>query len=251
LPIHHPSMVGEYNIVQRPIDAVYDGNFAPVPLIIGGTKDETSLFAQFADLPTGVLGLITGTNRTIEMPPDKYIEAVNLLFKDSAELVLEEYPPLPDSNWDYAVKLIDDYLWHCPNRLIARAARNIGAPEVWTYQFNYPMDTIPYFNQDLAKCRGTHACHGLDLPYTWNCYQIGPIPIPFSPDEVEFIRILNTYWTEFASGRVNTNPSVPFWPPFNNTADPLLFLDAPPRGVTQDNYRSDRCLFWDTLRYVF
>ena len=126
-----------------------------VPMIIGTTKDEGSVFV-FTAYPTA-------------MPKFIYQAVVVGFFKVCCETVLRQYSSLsreqelslePDYRFVLSV-IIGDYLFKCPTQLFATLAQAQNS-SVFLYEFALPTRTPGY-----PYCDGL-SCHTSELPYVFN-----------------------------------------------------------------------------------
>ena len=126
-----------------------------IPMIIGTTKDEGSVFV-FTAFPT-------------VMPKFIYQAVVVGFFRFAARRVLRQYSALsreqqlsPDPDYRLVLSvIIGDYLFKCPTQLFATLAQASNS-SVYLYEFALPTRTPGY-----PYCDGL-ACHTSELPYVFN-----------------------------------------------------------------------------------
>ena len=126
-----------------------------LPMIIGTTKDEGSVFV-FTAYPT-------------VMPKFIYQAVVVGFFRFAARRVLQKYSALsreqqlsPDPDYRLVLSvIIGDYLFKCPTQLFATLAQEANS-SVFLYEFALPTRTPGY------PCCDGLACHTSELPYVFN-----------------------------------------------------------------------------------
>jgi len=253
-------IVDKINLFGQPYSESLRGNIADnIDVIVGNMRDETRLFSQAVDLPLGIIGGITGEDLEFPMHHDEYITAVNRIWKDKADLVLQRYPPLPnnENNWNTVMDLImQPYMWECTSRSLAIGASQKSGNRVYTYTFNHVPQFMrgPEFGEDWQGCRTKYACHGFELMYvfhTESLMQVIKIADRFTPEEEALSQTLINKWTGLAAGNINGVTTDPIWPRyFNGTlAEDRYVFDTYSRYT--DKYDADTCAFWDSVGYVY
>ena len=197
-------------LVEPPAALMATGKLAKVPLLVGTTADEGTLF--------------TGKRR---IGPLIYPAIVKRIFKDSAPRVLAEYSPSAFGGAQAAFEaLVTDVVFTCPARRVARAMPGR------TYRF--------LFSHVTAKnaAAGKGATHGSEIPFVFGTQS--------SPTAAE--RALATtmvgYWTRFAKTGDPNVAGAPAWP-LHDDKDSYLELATTIRAAT--GLRSKRCDLLDTL----
>jgi len=250
--------VDNINLFGQPYSEALRGNIATnVDVIVGNMRDETALFTQFVDLPLGIIGGITGRDLEVPMYEEQYIRAVNVIWKDKADAVLAQYPPLPDNanNWRMVVDFLQFYLWECTSRSLAIGASNKIGNNVYTYTFVHVPQYMrgPEFGEDWQGCRTKYACHAMELPYTFHTkslMEVIDIAARFTPEEEALSQTMINKWTGLASGNINGVASDPIWPRFNGTVSEQRFVFDTFARYT-DTFNTETCAFWDSVGYVY
>ncbi|EFA76380.1 cAMP-regulated D2 protein precursor [Heterostelium album PN500] len=221
-------------IPSQPLDAFEQGNFNHVPVILGENVDEGDVFVYpFFKLKLAKI---------------IYNQIVNTIFrKYSSEIknqVLDLYPgvSLPGDNRPILARLLNDLLFKCPNRYMARALSKNGD---MTYLYRYTH--VNSFNGSLPFCH-TSACHGDELPYVFNSYDL--IGFNVSVEEREMAANISNYWYNFIeNGDPNLGAETPVgWPRYiqNDKALNAIKLRVKIRMTNLDNI-SEGCDLFDEL----
>jgi para-nitrobenzyl esterase len=129
---------------ESPLDAVSAGRGAPVPLLLGSTRDEARLFTELLPGPEGgdedVLALLSDR-------PDPVVAR-------SGFAALEER----SAPRDLFAAILGDGLFAAPTERLAIAHARAGHP-TWRYEFRY---RSPIRDGVLG------ACHSLDIPFVFD-----------------------------------------------------------------------------------
>jgi len=216
-------------IAEQPIEAISSGKLTK-PLIIGTNKNEGLLFVEM-----GKAALKRERLSSLD-----YRLMIDFLFRDRklTKKIYENYPPAEGDNTFIASKVITDYLFTCPNLLVA----SDSSPNAWSYQF----DHVSSFNiwPNTLAC-ADDVCHGEELPYVFNsASDRGYI---FTPDENELSNLMVGYWTNFAK-ELNPNHSENNWPQFEPDALNLVFV-TPLSAITAKSDLEANCELWDSIGY--
>ncbi|MGE2832491.1 carboxylesterase/lipase family protein [Mycobacterium sp. SMC-4] len=206
-----------------PIDGAADGRAARVPVLIGTTRDEFTLFAGLRYLTDGE-----------RYGPERYRPLLEEAFGARADAVLARYPV--DRYGDVALAYsaaATDGLFSC---VAARLADDLGrrAP-VYAYEFDdrtapapEPLATLPF---------PVGASHSLDVRYL---FDVGGAP-GLTPAQQELSHRMIDHWSEF----VRTGEPGPEWPELH-APDGAHWMTLHPDGsrVDGDFLREHQCDFW-------
>ena len=220
------------------LKAFSSGDFAHVPLIMGNTRDEGSMFVVLKD---GIKGPITA---------DDYAAIVKKAYGGAAERVLAEYPAKQYSTAAQArAAQMTDGVFVCPVHLTISAL----APQipVFAYEFAYhgaasraPLPPIPGLDYG--------ATHSTEVGYVYGHGALGDLPgPPLTPEETQVSDELIGYWTRFAS---TGNPNRPLadkaanWPAYIPAKDDVLVFDD--KAHMEQTSKTHKCAFWDSSGLV-
>ncbi|MCA9771372.1 MAG: carboxylesterase family protein, partial [Myxococcales bacterium] len=177
-------------------DAFEAGAQHPVPVIMGGNRDEEQLFLPV--LPD------LGRSSYEAFVEERYGD----LGPEAVEGILALYPW--EDFWDpreAAVTLTTDEGWRCPLRRNLRALVATHAAPVYRYEFTRVLDT--------PILRDLGAFHGLEIFFVFDT--LGIIPLPYTrnnPTNEALIEAMQGYWTRFAhTGDPNGGGAVA-WPAY-------------------------------------
>lgn len=219
-----PVMDGQL-FTQFPLQALANGNYNKVPVMIGSNGDEMSTSAPPIVTPAMVTALVNAR--------------VPLAYRSQ---VLALYPPgnnNTEARKSY-VDILSDGQFNASVRRVARCLSNNQTEPVWNYFFTHA-HTLP----QLAPFG---AYHGIELLYVFNTFensQIGTGPL-FKPADDSVQHNSRLYWTNFARTGNPNGSALVNWPEFVNGQDCYLELKATPIG-TQCKLREQKFDLWDAI----
>jgi para-nitrobenzyl esterase len=185
------------------------GRQQPVPLIIGNTRDEMSLFLM-----------------TTRMPADAaaYKKALRDTFGDLADPVAKAYPGRDAAQIRSAiVQLTSDLSFVRETRSFARSHAAAKHP---TYRYQFSRGTRASLFQSL----GAH--HGAELPYVFQW------PALRDDSEKRTSRILGRYWLNFAATGDPNGGELPPWPAYRAEGEEMI--DVGDNVTVRKGYRNEQ-----------
>ncbi len=206
---------------RYPFGPVVDGSLVPrhpfepdapdvsadIPLLVGDTKDEASLFLAQDD---------NVWNDTLT--EDEFRTAVAKVAGAQADRVVDAYRRLlPETSpAERLVAALTDGNFRIRSLAMAeRRARQGGAP-VWMYSFAF----------ESAAFGGRLKCpHAFDVPFTFDTIDTLP-DIDRTPKAATLGAAMSGIWAAFARDGVPNSASLPHWPAYNLARRPTLVLDA-------------------------
>ena len=205
--------------------ALREGAFdREVPIIIGSSMEDGSLFAWFSFPIYG--------------PEKPYLEyVIERSFTHFSEEVMERYPSEKYQNeyWRFT-DILTDAAWHCPAASIADTLSSFSLAPARRYVFNYR------FN-DSADLFGIFHASELTLIFE---QPSGTYLFPrfFTEDELALSRRMSHLLAQFARNEITEQD----WPSFQQpTAKYLRIGDHNTTHVSiQSQFRHDQCKFWQT-----
>jgi len=210
-------------------EALKNGNFHKVPLIIGSNADEMSIFAPQTVTPAMVTALI--------------IAYVPLALRP---LAMALYPPgnnNAEARQSY-VAILTDAQFTAPARRVAQCV-SINSPEpVWRYFFNH--------RHTVSILESYGAYHGMELFYVFNNWENATLGqgALFKPADDSVQKIMLGYWTNFAKYGNPNGPNLPNWASYHASTDCYIELKATP-APSHCGLRTDRCDLWDAaINYI-
>jgi carboxylesterase type B len=231
-----PAIVrGTPTLPVDPRAAVRDGTFAEVPLVIGANRDEGRAL----------------TAASIGATQQQYTDFIRLLFGDSADAVLAQYPWPATANQFTAAYLggavatdagLGLALGGCPGRtLIGDFATHT---RTYAYEFDHRTGPGPL---DLGGF-AWGASHTAELAYLWPSFDNGtPIAPRFTPDEQRLSVDMTQYWGSFIRTGQPAAPNSAGWPDYQ-ASGALLSLEAGGLSTLTNGiaYAAlHNCAFWD------
>lgn len=214
-------VTGSAALPVDPVVAFADGRAARVPVLIGTTRDEWTLFVALQHLRDGV-----------DYTPEEYPRLLADTFGADAPAVAGRYPlsAFPNVALAYAATVTDGVL-ACPaQRWAGQLSRDAG---VYFYEFNDrdapapdPLRTLPY---------PVGASHSLELRYL---FDVGGAPPP-DPAQIRLGEQMVDYWAAF----VRTGD--PGWP----TVDAgVMSLQPDGNRMVETFGEVHQCPFWAGLQ---
>ncbi len=222
-------VTGTERLPEDPMAALAQDRAPRVPVLIGTTADEFTLFTavdylQHHGLPS-------------------YASLLADTFGAHAIAVAERYPlqRYGDSTGQAYSAAVTDGEFACPaDRIAAGLARS--AP-VYAYEFNDRTAPAPDPFREVPFPVG--AAHGLELRYL---FDIGGAP-PLDPAQRQLADQMIGYWTQFVKTGAPNVAGQPEWPPLDADAPtgPRLSLQTKDLSITTDFAARHQCPFWASL----
>ena len=207
-----------------PGDALADGRWPPVPLLVGTTRDECALFT-LADLTD---------------PPDeaRIVGRMGRLFgRDAAEIVFETYREArtgrgePVTGRDLWTAITTDYVFRVPSLTLAAAH---GAA---TYAYLFTRES-PFLGGSFGSC------HGLDIPFVFGTVQSAAVQVftGSDPAATALSEQMQMAWVAFAQTGNPSCDAVGEWAAYDSARLPTYVFG--PGGGLQDDPRSTERRVW-------
>ena len=221
-------VTGTAALPTDPVTAFDEGKAARVPVLIGTTHDEWTLFVALQYL-----------RGTVYAPAD-YPRLLADTFGDDAPAVAAHYPltDYPNVSLAYAATVTDG-MFACQGERMARALERDG--DVYFYEFNDPDAPAPEPLRTLPFPVG--ASHSLELRYLFDVGDASP------PDaaQVRLGEQMVDYWAAFVTHGAPDAAEQPAWPPFS-AGDEVMSLQPDGSRVVADFGQAHQCPFWAGLR---
>lgn len=215
-----PMIDGRF-IASQPIDAVRAGS--PVPLLIGSTRNEYSLFLRFVVMGMG------------GEPLDAALAFLRSTFGAEIDGVIEAYVrtrPGADRYAVYEAVATDGHV-RIPAIRMAEAMQGRDAP-VFMYRFDWPSPMDPTLE----------AAHGLDLPFLFDTVDTAPITGQ-GPQRAALTADICGAFTAYARDGRPLVPSGETWAPYDTRERATLLFDVPSR-IKLDP-RAEERIAWDGI----
>jgi para-nitrobenzyl esterase len=210
---------------EPPAQAIGDGSWNKVPMIVGSVRDEGKLFF---DTMTG-------------MTTDQYASAIEAQYAGGASAVLAHYPARGYPAPFYArAAVFTDSLEACPDYRGASAF----ASQVPTWQEEFDDPAPPTFMWGIPQGVDMSGTHSVELYFLWN---ITGMRHPLTSAQQQLGAQMDRYWAAFAR---TGNPNVPGqepWPRVTTGAHAVLGLRPAGNSVSTAFPAEHQCDFWATL----
>jgi para-nitrobenzyl esterase len=201
-------IVDGYVHTDVPLAVFAAGKESPVPMIIGHTRDEMSLFLMNAQMPKTAAEF----QKRVEASFGPGSTDIAALFrtKDAKEIR------------DSSIRLATDAAWGVPTRTAARMHSHNGYP---TYCYVFSRGT----NQPMLSSLGAH--HGCELAYVFG---FGPPTRP-TDTEKKIVDMVQGYWVDFAAKDDPNGKGLPDWPKYTPDGERLIEIED--KVEVRDHYR--------------
>ena len=226
---------GRPDLPMPPAQAVADGKYTKVPLLMGTNHDEGRTFAQ---------GLASLTRR-------QYVLFADSAYGSRAAAILLRY------RWSafpgpYAAAYAIGAIWTDSGRLSGIGgcpAQNLAAEFARTTPtFFYQFDDrhAPGLGNDPPGYQWG-AGHATELAYLWPVSGSGPSPsAALSPSQLELSRQMAAWWGAFASRGAPRAPGLPYWPAYTSRSLMSLRPGGQSRTISAATFGAEhQCAFWN------
>jgi para-nitrobenzyl esterase len=216
-----------------PMQSFAKGEAAQVPVLIGSTRDEFTLFVALQYLKYGR-----------ESSPDEYPGLLADTFGADAQAVGERYPL---TNYGGSVSLaysaaVTDGDFACVADQMAHDFAAGDAP-VYAYEFTDRTAPAPEPLTQLPFPAG--ASHSLELRYL---FDVGGAPA-LDPVQQKLSDQMIGYFSEFVATGAPSAPDAPEWPEFDGEADGArMSFDADGSRIGSGFDQEHQCAFWAGLQ---
>ncbi|XP_078621270.1 cAMP-regulated D2 protein-like [Branchiostoma floridae x Branchiostoma japonicum] len=238
-----PTIDGDI-IQEQLIDSFAKGHLQRKPFIMGTVMEEARLY-------------IYGSWET-PMSRAVYSGVILGIFREKTLSVLREYPPASSADQrDNLAVAATDFLLTCPTRNAIRGAAASGNSDVWLYVFDHVWSFQGIWKGE-DSCEG-HCCHGEDLPFTFQIESL--VGQNMTADEQVMADSIARHYGNFAhtgdpnkpgrgahvSGPAGSGGDDLNWPKYSEEGGFTNLRISTPKNELVQEYRKDRCDFWDRL----
>ncbi|MGB0389213.1 MAG: carboxylesterase/lipase family protein [Ardenticatenaceae bacterium] len=204
-------VIDGYVLPKSPFEAFYDGEQAPVPLLVGSNADEGTIIYPIFDAP-----MIEYQHREIgthQMAP--YIRDA---FKEDADRLVTLYPGLERRDRKTEIDFLGDIFFGSKARFYAEHASNADQPTYF-----YMFKRVPPSPKQTAG-----AFHAAELAFVHGA----SVPIlPMNEQDWALSRQMIDYWTNFAKTGDPNGYALAKWTPFSAQQPQWMSLDIHQVGV--------------------
>lgn len=216
-------VTGTQRLPASPLTMAATGGPARVPVLIGSTADEFTIFAATTYLRRGGI--------------PGYRSLLADAFGDEAPAVAANYPPSRhDGTWPAYAAAVGDGVFACP---IDGLARGLARRQpVYAYEFNDRTAPAPEPLRAVPFALG--AGHALELRYL---FEMGGAP-PLNRDQRVLADQMIAYWSRFVAVGAPDVEGQPHWPAFTPDHPQRLSLQTGKPTVITDFAVRHNCGFW-------
>lgn len=224
-------VTGSALLPQAPLAAFGSGRSEPVPVLIGTTRDEFTLFVALRYLREGQ-----------RYAPADYPQLLSETFGADAAAIGAQYPidRYGGVAQAYSAAVTDSDFACVSDRIAAGVSRTAPA---YAYEFNDRSAPAPEVMRTLPFPVG--ASHSLELRYL---FDVGGAP-PLNPAQQRLADQMIDYWSAFVRTGDPAVDGEPGWPAFDGTGTPArMSLQADGSRVENDYAHVHQCPFWAGLK---
>ena len=186
---------------DQPLLMMQAGDFNRVPLLIGSTRDEATVF-------------MVGSNEFIRWRAAEYEAFVEDFLGIDAASVLALYPPPSGFVFGGLNRLFSDFSMFALSRTTAKFVAAQALP-VYPYYFTLRPANV------AGEILGAH--HGAEVPFVFDTLLPGSA---LTREDRELARAMQGYWARFIISGDPNGGEAPFWPPYDPETDAYLELGS-------------------------
>lgn len=228
-------VIGAETVPQEGQQAISEGKFVHVPVIMGGTRDELRLYIAYA--------IQAGQKVT----KDNYVDLLRDTYGDKTDAVLREYPLGDYSSAPAALGTVwSDFRPDVGiNNCIYLQTAQLLRQSVPVYEFVFADSNAPPVTENPGFEMG--AVHSSELPYFFPHFDnttklAGP---DLAPASQRLADQMVAYWTSFAKTDHPSAPDSPKWKPFEG-GDTVMNFEPGKMGNINAGVEH-KCAFWKSL----
>lgn len=224
-------VTGTATLPVDPVRAMAEREVGEVPVLMGTTRDEFTLFMALEFLRLGT-----------EPTPVDYPGLLERTFGPDAVAVGERYPlDAHGGNVSLAYSAaVTDGAFACVNARMGEGMAAAGAP-VYSYEFTDRTAPAPDPLRQVPFPVG--ASHSLELRYL---FDIGGVPA-LDPVQQQLSDQMIDYFSAFVREGVPAAEGAPAWPPVDEAGGPRMSFDADGSHVRSGFEQGHQCEFWASL----
>ena len=238
-----PVVDGTPDLPKQPMDAVADGTFSIMPVMLGALADDG--YFAVALVPFALDNFAASLAITALFGYEHAVEIKNL-YGDPGNV--------SDARGFLGV-IGTDYMFKCPTRYFARALAKVLTPlgiPIWKYEFSH----VPSFSRLIWEKRTLcfdKVCHSDDVPFIFSNPWAIPVPINITAEEVELMSYYQDMYGAFirSVGRSvtpRTPHGQPTWPMYDARFDSTMNVSVPPSAPLVLP-RGKYCDYYDSIGY--
>jgi para-nitrobenzyl esterase len=210
-------LIDGLTVTAHPGDAIEDGTAPDVPLLVGTTRDETTLF---------VAGEPFFRDPSL-LDVDRLRRRVNRLGADGDRLVDAYRAARPDDDpLDLLIAIQTDQMMRVPSIRVAEKKLAGGTAPVFMYLFCWAAGPL-------------RAGHGFELPFVFDNARPPVLPIE-APELTELAARMSEAWLAFARDGDPGHADLPAWPAYTTGARSTMIFDTGDCVTHDDPFGAER-----------
>jgi para-nitrobenzyl esterase len=211
--------VDDLNIPRHPFDPDAPAQSANVPIMIGFTKDEQTLYnvGNVEDRVIERNGAKVTIPKWVDTTEKQVLDAAEAAYKGKGkEIVAAFKADYPDYAPHYQLMQVTGTVRSLSSHHTLASRKAAQPAGVWAYVFAY--DLPP---QDFVL----KAPHTAEIPYIMDNVGEAPLFAGATPDDFAMGKLMSATWVQFArTGDPNGAGGLPAWPKFDANTRPTMFF---------------------------
>jgi para-nitrobenzyl esterase len=233
--VHHPldggmgsfaPMIDGISLLHHPFDPGAPSESADVPLMIGTTKDELTLF----------LATMPGFGSMSEAEAAAVLEAMTGAPAHDALAFYAALQPRETPTYRL-VNLLTDRLARRPSTIVAERKAMQGRGPVYSYVLAWETPVLD------GMMRSTHA---LDIPLVFDNAAFAKGLVGNGPEVQTMANVMSDTWLAFARYGAPNAPRIPQWPPYSIGRRATMIFDIESKVV--DDYAGETRAYWASVK---
>ncbi|KAK3610330.1 hypothetical protein CHS0354_029800 [Potamilus streckersoni] len=220
---------------MEPIDALHEGKFRDIPIMLGTVTEEARIYVFEAW--TKSVKSSTAAAILLATYPAHYLQ------------IIDKYPMVNKTDArDDLVQIGTDFIFTCSARYAMDNFAKFNKNPTFRYEFDHAFS----FNggwENFTAC-DHHVCHGSELIYVFHTARQGGYIL--TSDEEALSKSMIIYWSNFAATSdpnkgLHTGEKI--WPRYYSGQPQKVMYFMTPENKIVENFRKTYCDFWDRIGY--
>jgi para-nitrobenzyl esterase len=203
--------IDDISIPRHPFDPDAPAQSANIPVMVGFTKDERTLYN-------------VGNPEWANTTEKQVVEAAERVAKGKGKVIVDAFKAqFPDYAPNYLLMQVDGTIRSLSSHHTLASRKSAQPAPVYAYVFAH--DLPP---QDFVL----KSPHTAEIPYVMDNVAEAPLFAGATPDDFAMGKLMSATWVKFAkTGDPNGAEGLPAWPKFNPDARPTMFFQKESKVV--------------------